>query len=88
MNELSNFLQYLRKINGENQKEMAKKINVQQSFLSNVEHGRKNVPILWIDTISKTYNLNDEAKKVLQDIIINTIIDKRKTNAIINEVFK
>lgn len=63
--EFGKVLRHIRLDNFENMKDMAEKLNVSTSFLSAVEVGKKNIPLKWVDEISKIYKLDDEKKKEL-----------------------
>lgn len=47
--------------------DMACKLNVSSAALSAVEHGKKNVPGKWIDTLSREYCLSEEEEKQLRE---------------------
>lgn len=55
--------------------DMAKILEVPVSFLSAVENGRKNIPLEWIDTISREYDLN-----VAQQEDLKRAIDESKVS--------
>ena len=73
---LSPFGKFCRKLRlerGELLLDMAKKLQVQSSYLSSVEVGRKSVPESWKDEIAKLYNLNIDEKKALEEAIDESI---------------
>lgn len=68
---ITNFGKELRKLridNDELLKNMADKLGVTISYLSAVEHGKREVPDDWIDTISELYQLSDAEKDNLEDL--------------------
>lgn len=68
---ITNFGKELRKLridNDELLKDMANKLGVTISYLSAVEHGKREVPDDWIDTISELYQLSDVEKDNLEDL--------------------
>ena len=68
---ITNFGKELRKLridNDELLKDMADKLGVTISYLSAVEHGKREVPDDWVDTISKLYQLSDAEKDNLEDL--------------------
>ena len=76
MNMLSPFGKFCRKLRlerGELLLDMAKKLQVQSSYLSSVEVGRKSVPESWKDEIANLYNLNIDEKKELEKAIDESI---------------
>lgn len=73
---LSPFGKFCRKLRlerGELLLDMAKKLQVQSSYLSSVEVGRKSVPESWKDEIANLYNLNIDEKKDLEKAIDESI---------------
>lgn len=73
---LSPFGKFCRKLRlerGELLLDMAKKLQVQSSYLSSVEVGRKSVPESWKDEIANLYNLNIDEKKELEKAIDESI---------------
>lgn len=69
---LSPFGKFSRKLRlerGELLLDMAKKLQVQPSYLSSVEVGRKSVPKSWKKEIAEIYNLNTTEKKDLENSI-------------------
>ena len=73
---LSPFGKFCRKLRlerGELLLDMAKKLQVQSSYLSSVEVGRKSVPECWKDEIANLYNLNIDEKKDLEKAINESI---------------
>ena len=73
---LSPFGKFCRKLRlerGELLLDMAKKLQVQSSYLSSVEVGRKSVPESWKDEIANLYNLNIDEKKDLEKAINESI---------------
>ena len=73
---LSPFGKFCRKLRlerGELLLDMAKKLQVQSSYLSSVEVGRKSVPECWKDEIANLYNLNIDEKKELEKAIDESI---------------
>ena len=67
------FCRKLRLERGELLLDMAKKLQVQSSYLSSVEVGRKSVPECWKDEIANLYNLNIDEKKDLEKAINESI---------------
>ena len=68
---ITNFGKELRKLridNDELLKDMADKLGVTISYLSAVEHGKREVPDDWVNTISKLYQLSDAEKDNLEDL--------------------
>ena len=47
--------------------QMADKLNVSPSYLSSIEHGKRNVPEKWVDKLKDTYNLSEETIRELCD---------------------
>ena len=73
---LSPFGKFCRKLRlerGELLLDIAKKLQVQSSYLSSVEVGRKSVPESWKDEIANLYNLNIDEKKELEKAIDESI---------------
>ena len=65
---LTEFGKALRKIRidkNELLKEMSDKLGVTASYLSAVEHGKREIPSEWITRITVLYNLDKEMKKQL-----------------------
>lgn len=68
----TNFGKFIRRLRIRNHEvlgDTAKLLGVSTSFLSAVENGKKDVPIEWVDIISKHYNLNKEEIEVLNEIL-------------------
>ncbi|MGM9946503.1 helix-turn-helix domain-containing protein [Floccifex sp.] len=63
------FMRVLRVKNHEVMGDVARMLGVTVPFLSAVENGKKNVPIEWIDKIVEYYNLDDDMKKELIEVI-------------------
>lgn len=55
----------LRLDSGEMMKEMATKLNVSSSFLSNVENGKEKVPEIWYEKIVVLYKLDRKKQEKL-----------------------
>lgn len=73
---LSPFGKFSRKLRlerGELLLDMAKKLQVQSSYLSSVEVGRKSVPENWKEEIAVLYNLSEDEKKELSKAIDDSI---------------
>ncbi len=72
---LTEFGKELRKIridNNEILKDMAVSLGITSSYLSAIEHGKREIPRNLINEISKVYNLSDEAFKKLEGAASNT----------------
>lgn len=66
---LTEFGKCLRKIridNAELLKEMADKLQVTSSYLSAVEHGKREIPVNWIEKISNFYDLSPMVEQELR----------------------
>lgn len=73
MNKLGVFLKKLRADHNEVLFNMAQRLNVSSAFLSAVENGRKSPPISWVNIIASEYQLKNEQKEELQDVITDSI---------------
>lgn len=64
----------LRKIRIDNDEitlDMAKKLGISISYLSAIEHGKRNIPDTFIQKLFENYNLNEKMKILIQKDIIN-----------------
>lgn len=79
---LTNFGKFNRKLridNNEKMKDMAQKLGVTSSYLSAVEHGKRRVPIVWIDKIAGYYKLTEQQLAELNKaIIIDSLSEREK----------
>ncbi|MNY85866.1 Helix-turn-helix domain protein [compost metagenome] len=69
---LTSFGKFCRKLrvdNGELLEDLAKKLEVTSSYLSAVEMGKRNIPFMRLDKISKIYDLNSSEKLVLHNVV-------------------
>ena len=57
LNDFGKICRKIRIDKGEIMADMSKKLRVSTAFLSAVEHGKKPVPIDWVDTIINIYDL-------------------------------
>lgn len=67
LTELGKMLRKIRLNNNELLKDMSDKLNVTASYLSAVEHGKRELPSEWITDIISLYELNHEDAYALQD---------------------
>lgn len=82
MKTKTTFGKYLAKLridNDEKLKDMACKLKVSPSFLSNVETGKKMFPGRFVSEIAVLYNLNNEQKIELLDVIMSNYEQYRRT---------
>lgn len=70
------FLTKLRVDHDERLSDMAGKLKVSPSFLSNVENGKKMFPGRFIAEICTLYNLDDKKKLELVDVVMNRSYDE------------
>lgn len=63
------FTQELRRQNGESMTDMARKLEIAPRFLSNVEHGHKDVPKTWYARFLAAYELSVPQIKELKESI-------------------
>lgn len=63
------FVRILRIKRHESQEDMARKLDVSRSFLSNIENGDRGIPSSWTERISSVYDLSDEDRSELKDAI-------------------
>ncbi len=64
----------LRKIRIDNDEitlDMAKKLGISISYLSAIEHGKRNIPDTFIQKLFENYNLNEKMKILIQKDIIS-----------------
>ena len=66
------FNEGLRKSRGIKLKEMAKKLNITDSFLCTIEKGVKPIPIEYIDKISQEFSLTKMETKLLATSVFET----------------
>ena len=72
---LSKFGQYIktiRKKENDSLRDMAKKMDISAAFLSAMEVGRKNIPLNYAEKISDIYNLTENEKSELLEVIQET----------------
>lgn len=62
LTELGKVLRKIRIDRNELLKEMSNKLGVTASYLSAVEHGKREIPSDWITKISRLYDLDEEMK--------------------------
>jgi transcriptional regulator with XRE-family HTH domain len=48
-------------------KDMSDKLNVTASYLSAVEHGKREIPVNWVNLISNIYHLDDDTTEKLHE---------------------
>ena len=70
LTEFGKFSRKLRIDNGELLKDMAIKLNVTDSYLSEVEIGKRNIPEKWEEEIVRAYHLNLQEREELKEAII------------------
>ena len=63
------FARILRVRRREVMRDMAKKLGVRVSFLSDVENGKKNPPVDWLDKITAAYKLSFDEERELEAAI-------------------
>lgn len=75
-----NFMRYLRRKNGENLVEMAEKLKIGRSYLTQVELGVKssNVPLYLVKRIRNTYHMTPSELQELKLCIINASKNTRR----------
>ena len=69
------FGKYVRKLRIEHDEillDMSNKLDVSPAYLSAVEHGRRKIPINWLNKIAKSYNLGSDEIIQLEEIIAKT----------------
>lgn len=65
--EFGKELRKLRWDNDELLKDMSDRLEVTSSYLSAVEHGKREIPSTWIEKIANFYQLNSAEKATLQN---------------------
>lgn len=63
------FVRILRIKRREVMRDMAKELGVRVSFLSDVENGKKNPPVDWLDKITAAYKLSFDEERELEAAI-------------------
>lgn len=66
------YIRKIRKENNESLRTMANRLGISASFLSEMEVGKKTVPIEYVNVISEMYQLNGEELIKLENSIIET----------------
>ena len=69
---LTPFGKYCRKLRVDHDhilKDMSDALNVSVSYLSSVEHGKRPVPSSWERMISDAYDLSEEQRSELRDVL-------------------
>ena len=64
-------LRQIRIDNDEITLDMAKKLGISISYLSAIEHGKRNIPDTFIQKLFENYNLNEKMKILIQKDIIS-----------------
>lgn len=72
LTKVGKFLREICMSNNEILKEMAAKLDVTSAFLSAIENGKKKMPAKMRNKIVKTYNLNKEKVKELDNAIMES----------------
>ena len=70
--KLRNFMKKIREKEKESLIKMAERIGYSQSYLSCIERGLRPVPANFIKKISETYNLDEEKRMRLNEIVSET----------------
>lgn len=52
-------LQYLRRVNGFTQKEIANYLGVDQSLISKIEHDKRKINMTWLNQLCNLYRVKD-----------------------------
>jgi len=68
-NEYGKFIRAIRKERGETLNTMAEKLDVSIAFLSALEVGKKTIPTIYVDKISRVYNFDQTQKEELASSI-------------------
>ncbi len=68
--EFGKLLRIIRINTGDSAKEMSKKLNISQSYLSAIENGNRNIPSDMENLLIKAYPLSDYDKEKLRSAMI------------------
>lgn len=72
ISKFGEYIRIVRKRENDSLRDMAKKMGVSAAFLSAMEVGRKNIPLVYVDKIVELYHLNEEEKAKLFEVIQET----------------
>lgn len=72
ISKFGEYIRIVRKRENDSLRDMAKKMGVSAAFLSAMEVGRKNIPMVYVDKIVELYHLNEEEKAKLFEVIQET----------------
>ena len=72
ISKFGNFIRKVRSKENESLRKMASKLGITPSFLSDMEVGRKTIPLEYLNKISELYNLSDDEVIEFENSIYET----------------